>query len=200
MTMRWQWQRGTRDVRGSQAADSRGGHRRSADERGRTAAGSPSVEHDWRLPPMPLVVELLEVRPRVTIRDRISVRPSAFDRLSGPGAPTTNISNPQADGDSGLIEASRGVHPMIGADGLERRQMMRWPLRGRQLVCSWWGQTRFLRRRQRRVWGHKGNWRTRGPHRMRTGSSWDRLSLRGPRHFPCWRRSLRCQLGKRGSR
>lgn len=71
---------------------------------------------------MPPVAEPLEVHPRVTVRDRISVRPSAFDRLLGPGAPASDNSNQAANGDRGLVAASRTDPPMIGVDGKDKEE------------------------------------------------------------------------------
>ena len=76
------------------------------------------------------VTELVGVRPRVAILDRISVRPSAFDRLSGPGVPPTTISIPGEDGDSRLMEAPRDGQLLDGTPQVAwRRRLFRiWPL------------------------------------------------------------------------
>nr|XP_020157529.1 uncharacterized protein LOC109742844 [Aegilops tauschii subsp. strangulata] len=95
VTMRRHWQRGARDVRGGQVAGacSGVGSRRSPGVGDGVVAGSSRAVQDWRLPPMAPMTELVDVRPRVTIRDRISVRPSAFNRAVVPSkvTPAENV-------------------------------------------------------------------------------------------------------------
>ncbi|XBJ16067.1 hypothetical protein VPH35_007789 [Triticum aestivum] len=83
------WQFGVPDVRGQSAGDTGGGDRWSRQRGGSMALPS------WKLPPMVPHAAILGSGPALPVRDCISVRVSAFDRLDGPAIAARECSNPR---------------------------------------------------------------------------------------------------------
>lgn len=95
---RMPWRFGVRDVRGTGVGTC---------TRGSAASPVQLAGADWRLPPMASREEVTADGPLVPVRDRLSIRVLAFDRLTvqaGPGAPERISNSPQRPASNVVVE------------------------------------------------------------------------------------------------
>lgn len=121
------WRFGVRDTRGSGSMPrARGGDVPSA----RPLAGG-----DWCLPPMPLSDGGTVLGPTLPVRDRLSVRVSAFDRLTTQEGPLIASRRNSNGGSPGIGGAAARHVPSPTRQGLVGHRISVWPAR-----LSWMSQ------------------------------------------------------------